>query len=432
MMIILLKDYFKLFYMNMVNRKTLCLNMIVKNEEKIITKTLDNLLNYLYFDYWVICDTGSSDNTKQIIIDYFNNKNIKGELIENKWENFGYNRTLAINAAFNKTDYLFIFDADDSIRGNFKLPDVLTFDKYNLQFGNSFTYSRPLLVNNRLKWKWVGVLHEYLESLSFNITLCTIKGDYYIESGRTGSRSQDKDKYLKDAQLLEKVYIKETDKKLADRYAFYCAQSYKDCNLIDNAIIWYEKVLKLDNWNQEKYYSCYQLGKLYKFKNQDIKSVKAFLNTIIYDNERIEGIVDAMNYYYSTEQFIIINLLYNKCKDYKKNLQNKLFLDYSKYNDYLEYYNSIACYYTNEKKIGYECCKKILINNILNNNELNATFSNIQFYISEIKSDIETFDLFKSYNIIYNTKALKNSVNNSHTIVWNVLFEQNKDKNDFV
>ena len=50
----------------MTTRK-LCLNMIVKNEAHIIQETFDNLLKYLPIDYWVISDTGSTDNTKDLI-----------------------------------------------------------------------------------------------------------------------------------------------------------------------------------------------------------------------------------------------------------------------------------------------------------------------------------------------------------------------------
>jgi len=50
---------------------SLCLNMIVKDEAHVIEKTLQNLDQYIIFDYYVICDTGSSDNTKEIIKNHF-------------------------------------------------------------------------------------------------------------------------------------------------------------------------------------------------------------------------------------------------------------------------------------------------------------------------------------------------------------------------
>ena len=93
--------------------------MIVKNEGHIIGSTLENLCYYINFDYWVIVDTGSTDNTKQVICDFFRDKNINGELHETEWKNFGFNRSDALIKAYNKTDYLLIFDADDRIVGDF-------------------------------------------------------------------------------------------------------------------------------------------------------------------------------------------------------------------------------------------------------------------------------------------------------------------------
>ncbi|HBY69284.1 MAG TPA: glycosyl transferase, partial [Flavobacteriaceae bacterium] len=46
----------------------LCLTMIVKNESAIIKRCLDSVKQHI--DYWVIFDTGSTDNTKDLIKDY--------------------------------------------------------------------------------------------------------------------------------------------------------------------------------------------------------------------------------------------------------------------------------------------------------------------------------------------------------------------------
>jgi len=44
--------------------QSICLNMIVKNEAHIIGKTLKNICENVPITYWVISDTGSTDNTK--------------------------------------------------------------------------------------------------------------------------------------------------------------------------------------------------------------------------------------------------------------------------------------------------------------------------------------------------------------------------------
>jgi len=74
--------------------------MIVKDEAHIIVKTLTNLMKYIQFDYWVISDTGSTDTTKELIKEFFNEKNIPGELIETPWKDVGYNRSVAIEKAY--------------------------------------------------------------------------------------------------------------------------------------------------------------------------------------------------------------------------------------------------------------------------------------------------------------------------------------------
>jgi tetratricopeptide (TPR) repeat protein len=360
--------------------------MIVKNEAKIICNTLDNILKYIPITYWVISDTGSTDDTIELIKNYFNNKNINGELVEHKWQDFGYNRTKALECAFNKTDYLFIFDADDKINGNLILP-ILDKDSYKLKFGNRFEYHRILLINNHIKWKFIGVLHEYIHC-ELQTTNEIINGNYYIESGRSGNRNQDSDKYKKDAIILENAFNNEKNIELANRYAFYCAQSWKDYNNIDNAILWYKKCLERDNWSQEKYYSCLCIGNLYKKKNDMIQAIKYWLNTINYDNERIEGIVEAMEYLRVEGLHLFVSSLYNKYKNYNRNPTNKLFINKTKYDLLIEYNMSISAYYCNEKDIGLKCCKKILMNyNNISLNIVNQTLSNIIFY-----------------NIIYNKK----------------------------
>jgi glycosyltransferase involved in cell wall biosynthesis len=173
--------------------------MIVKNEAHIIVNTLENILQHVPITYWVISDTGSTDNTIELIHEFFAKKNINGELFEHPWINFGYNRSKALECAYNKTDYLLIFDADDSIHGNLVLPK-LEKDSYLLIFGSengSCVYNRTLLINNRKKWKFVGVLHEYICGIESNNNTTTIlEGNYYIVHGTSGFRSQNKNKYF--------------------------------------------------------------------------------------------------------------------------------------------------------------------------------------------------------------------------------------------
>ena len=168
--------------------------MIVKNESHIILSTLKNVLEHINIDYWVISDTGSTDDTIDIINKFFHERKIPGEMFCDEWKDFGHNRTKALEHAFGKSDYLFIFDADDLIEGNMNLPLILDKDCYNIQFENPVSYYRSILISNKMKWKYRGVLHESIVPIDTKNSEEYLGGDYYILSRRLGNRSKDPDK----------------------------------------------------------------------------------------------------------------------------------------------------------------------------------------------------------------------------------------------
>ena len=67
-----------------MSKPTVTLCMIVKDEEHIIQECLKSISPYI--DRYDITDTGSSDNTKQIIKDYFESVGIPGEVYDEPWE----------------------------------------------------------------------------------------------------------------------------------------------------------------------------------------------------------------------------------------------------------------------------------------------------------------------------------------------------------
>jgi len=411
---------------------TICLNMIVKNESHIITQTLENLCNYIDFDAYFISDTGSTDNTMDLIRAFFKKRNIPGHIEQVEWRDFGFNRTLALQMAFNKTDYLFIFDADDSIHGDFRMPRDLTHDAYQLKLGQSFVYLRTLIINNRKRWRFVGVLHEYIRCIDVEESSYGIQGNYYVDSGRTGSRSQDPQKYIKDAAILERGFHEERgdgggDHGLAERYAFYCGQSWMDAGpaYIDKAIEWYLRVLSQNNWGQEKYYSALCLGDLYNKKGDKYNSLKYYCKTMEYDEERIEGVASIMEILRSDGNHIMVNALYHKYKAYNKFPENKLFLSTDKYHDIIEYNNSISAFYISDKRSGYECCKTILRHNIMTFRFLSSTYSNFVFYRNFFEQDTYE-EILRLFYVVDHFLAVIASKNDSYSHddieTWNRLF----------
>jgi GR25 family glycosyltransferase involved in LPS biosynthesis len=421
---------------------TICLNMIVKNESHIIKETLEKLTNKIKFSYWCISDTGSTDGTQEIIKSFFKERNIPGELVSHEWQDFAYNRTKALESAFDKTDYLLVFDADDELCGDFKLPTQLTADGYRLNFGdeNGVSYIRVLMVNNRKKWCYKGVLHEYIESLDPICKYETIVGNYYVISGRKGSRSMDPEKYLKDAIVLEKAHAKA----LADRddlyirYAFYCANSYKDCNRWEEAIKWYKITLAQPNWTQEKYISCLRIYECSEKIGKKEESMHYLIESRKYDKIRLECIFCLVNYYCVIEMHDMAYLYYSLIKSWYEteflkvqDFSSFLFISVSVYNFFLPYfmiivYSKLDRYEDGLKMFEIICSKKYVecgdffINNLLHNFNvyvpifLSVNWSNSRkiTFLSNILSYIE---VFKEKN---KTVAIKEEhIKNIHNLI---------------
>ncbi len=66
---------------------TLCFGTMCKNEEDCILDTLKSV--YKFIDYWVVCDTGSTDKTCELVTEFFKEKNIPGKLYKDEWKGFG-------------------------------------------------------------------------------------------------------------------------------------------------------------------------------------------------------------------------------------------------------------------------------------------------------------------------------------------------------
>ena len=383
---------------------SICLNMIVKNESHVIKSTLENLYKYIKFSYYVISDTGSTDNTISIIKDFFDSNNIKGEIYNDEWKDFGYNRTLALNYAYKKTEYLFIFDADDNIHGSFNLPSNLDQDGYYLKFGNNTTYKRMLLINNNLSWKFKGVLHEYLECTEKNITLKSgdIKGEYYIDSGKTGSRSIDPLKYFKDAEVLSKAFY-EAEKNNDDikiRYAFYTAQSYRDSNQKEKAIEWYKKRALLNNWNQETYYSYYMIGNLYYELNQVPDAIYFWTLAYEEDNERYETLYQIITHLRKNNKYLLAYQYYKMIKNKNPDLKDKLFATYPIYSFLLDYELTLILYHNKKFNEALDPFLNIFLkknNNSFDINLLLNIFDNFRFYINHLDININLIHNFYNY-----------------------------------
>lgn len=271
--------------------KTICLNMIVKNEKDVIERCLRSVKPVI--DYWVIVDTGSTDGTQEIIRNFM--KGIPGDLYERPWVDFSHNRNQALQFAKGKADYILIIDADEvlSLEPDFKVPS-LDQDFYHITTSYGGTkYHRVQLVNNHLNWEWIGVLHEHLESPQAK-SVGLLEGVTNVVN-TDGARSKDPHKYDKDAALLEKALEKDPDN---TRYRFYLAQSYRDAQKPEKAIENYQKRIEMGGWDQEVFWSMLQIAILQEILEKPSQVVvEAYHKAYKFRPTRAEPLYRLANYY---------------------------------------------------------------------------------------------------------------------------------------
>jgi glycosyltransferase involved in cell wall biosynthesis len=234
---------------------SICLNMIVKNESRVIRRCIDSVRPLI--SHWLIVDTGSTDGTQQIVRDAL--VGIPGELHERPWKDFGHNRTEALGLAKGRAAYTLVIDADEELRMSpqFRMPPLVC-DSYQIQTDYAGTsYPRTQLVKSALDWRYVGVLHEFVSCPDAK-TQATIDGLVCIPH-TDGARASDPDKYQRDAAVLEEALAAEPDNA---RYAFYLGQSYRDAEEPEKAIVAYERRIAMGGWAEEVWYSMYQVARL--------------------------------------------------------------------------------------------------------------------------------------------------------------------------
>lgn len=272
--------------------------MIVKNEAHCIERCLNSVKPFI--DYWIICDTGSTDNTEYIVQNCL--KDIPGEFHKHKWFDFATNRNKSLELAKNKADYIFIIDADDYlVINNIDVFKNLNKQAYTITFNHGpIVYSRPQLFSSKLSARYVGVLHEYLE-LPSNVIAVPLD-DCKIIFGANGARSQDPNKYLKDAEVLEKALIAEPNN---SRYVFYAAQSYRDAGNKEKSLKLYQQRSKMGGWIEEQYIALLEAAKLYEslYPHDNLKIETKYLEAFNCQPKRVEALAYLCSFCRTSNDF---------------------------------------------------------------------------------------------------------------------------------
>jgi glycosyltransferase involved in cell wall biosynthesis len=307
----------------MNNKKAkICMNAMVANEAKTITRMLDSV--YKYIDYWVVQDNGSTDGTQDIIRNYFAEKGIPGFLYETEWHYPGYNRDHALQTCLKSDhgcDWILRMDADERLHVDddfdWSVMDDTSIESFHITAQNGdVKYLRTWFWNAKLPWffqhdKRHETIHLPERAEDFQRVVMPIGFRHLVsQDGQTWYVPR---KFLRDALELEIDKVVGNTVNEDTYHLWYIAKSYADCYGNPNELpfgrehsieygrraIWYYNMFlnKCHNWSETKqpkykdemaYFTFLSMGDIYKFMGDLEKAKETYAEANKFFPERNE------------------------------------------------------------------------------------------------------------------------------------------------
>ena len=368
------------------------LTMIVKNAgekfEEVLTRNLPII------DRWTILDTGSTDNTIDIIKKVLVGKK-KGELFQEPFIDFGASRNRCLELAGNSCKYKLMLDDTYVIEGELRdFLEVTRGDQFSDSFSLYITSDDVQYCSNRItkttsNLKYIYKIHEVIQ-MENNVNVCVpinkarifdIRADYMEK------RTMDRKDY--DLKLLfEMVEELPND----PRHLYYIGQTY---NLLKKHELAFEYFMKrvehpVQGNLQEKLDACFEAARLANFwLNKPWEECeKIYWRVYEMDKTRPEAMYFIGIHHYLEE---------NKFEAYKY-MKKAFEIGYPVHCQYslkptlsfhfVPKFLSELCYFYNDYETGEKCCKLFLEQKIMG-----------EEYYDIMKSWHDIFFILNKYNV---------------------------------
>lgn len=235
------KEKFELEFKHILNSSGLNYNnlvhlvMIVKNSGDILRTVLEN--NIPYIDRWTILDTGSTDNTMNIIMEVLAPR-VKGKLFQEPFKNFRDTRNRALELAGKVCTFSVMLDDTYELRGPLK---EFLYTVRSDQFADSYSlyiqsadvqYTTNRILRTQRNLRYIFKMHEVIQKddntnvmVPIQVSLIWDHRSEYMEQ-----RTQERKKY--DLQVLQESILEEPEE---PRHVYYMAQTYNCIGETKNA-----------------------------------------------------------------------------------------------------------------------------------------------------------------------------------------------------
>lgn len=280
--------------------QSICLCMIVKNEEETILRALESALPFIDA-LAVVIDADTDDETPEIISKFVIDHDLPAYIEKKKWTDYATQRNISLDLGRESgCEYLLVLDGDDYFEGNIEVPpgnreqrrsknwkeyydkDLLYVD---VQY-KELKYSRPHILRASKPFHYDLPVHEALvchdpftDGKIFGLTLKI--------GGKEKTEEETKEKFLHDAGVLVKYLTQNPEHR---RCMFYAAQSYRDGGELETACSFYRLRISFGGWEEEVYVSLLEFAKCWERLEKPVFDVYlAYMNAFHFRPQRGEA-----------------------------------------------------------------------------------------------------------------------------------------------
>lgn len=375
--------------------------MMLKNESQrimVTLKTLEKFVNGL-----IIFDTGSTDNTIEILEKWCAEQQIPLHLKKGEFVDFSKSRNDLFDFAdtVEGYDFLLLLDCNDELQNGpkfleecerlSKVPEKVFMMRQRWLTGSFVNkYLNARLVKSKHGWRYKKRVHEYLAPPNgdININRPPVSEDVVLYQNRNDDDDKTHKRFKRDKEFL---MVDATEGK-DPRDMFYLAQTLSCLNEFDEAYNWYQKRGEIiEGFWEERFHSYLRSAEIAITKKNDVDLAVANYFKAAMIDFRAEPLIALGKIYREKQDFVLAYTFLSAACELEFPHNNILFISENDYTYERWQQLSIVCFYVGKYTEG----KRALAIAQATGRDPDAHIKNQEFYDSadrENKKDTVLFD----------------------------------------
>lgn len=314
------KEFFYFLEDNILNYDNLInLTMIVKNAGDSFENILNQNLNII--DRWTILDTGSTDNTIEIINKVLIGKK-KGNLYCEPFINFKDSRNRCLELAGKVCKFCIMLDDTYIVKENLReFLNEVRGDQFSDSFSlfvksNDNVYNSNRIIKSSTNLRYIHKIHEVISPINNKNVIIPLKNAHIFDyrSDYMENRTMNRKEY--DLKILFEEYEEDPSD---SRNLYYIAQTYNIMEKYDLAFEYYIKRIEhpTEGFIQEKIDACFEAARMANFKLNKPWELceELYLKSYKMDETRGDALYFIGIHYYLENKYQIAYQYMKKCFD---------------------------------------------------------------------------------------------------------------------